>query len=88
VAARNPTTHSHLDRTSHTWQDWQARQQSPLMAKLSISIPDELLKEIETRQKLHEKYISLSGFCCKILEKGLSAHEKEIDAIKAAATGN
>jgi metal-responsive CopG/Arc/MetJ family transcriptional regulator len=44
------------------------------MARLSISLPDELLSELETKQS---KYQSFSGFCCSLLEKGLKIHQAE-----------
>ncbi len=44
------------------------------MARLSISLPEELLTELETKQS---KYQSFSGFCCSLLEKGLKVHQAE-----------
>jgi metal-responsive CopG/Arc/MetJ family transcriptional regulator len=50
------------------------------MARLSISLPDELLKELGAKQV---KYQSFSGFCCFLLEKGLEAYEREQEMLKA-----
>ena len=51
------------------------------VARLSISIPDELLAELEQKQA---KFQSFSGFCCLMLEKGLKAQMKEQEIIDRA----
>jgi metal-responsive CopG/Arc/MetJ family transcriptional regulator len=48
-------------------------------ARISISLPQELLEEIEQNQ---EKYQSFSGFCCSLLEKGLKVQSLERRAIE------
>lgn len=48
------------------------------MAKVSISIPDELLNQIEKSKGKHE---SFSSFCRTLFEKGLRLREIELEAI-------
>ena len=47
------------------------------MAKVSISIPDELLDQIEKSKGKHE---SFSSFCRTLFEKGLKLRELELEA--------
>lgn len=56
---------------------------SGVMARLSISIPEELLQELEAKQS---KYRSFSGFCCFLLEKGLKTVEREEKILEGASS--
>ena len=48
------------------------------MAKVSISIPDTLLDQIEKNKGKHE---SFSSFCRTLFEKGLKLHELELEVV-------